>query len=250
MHNNDISVILGKQWKSEPENVKAEYKALAEKMKHKHAAENPGYQYAPRKSSGKKRRTTARKLAQRRVMEVEKMSQTVPPIEILEAANHDRSEVEDAVFDNDDDCEIITSHPPSASAVLGTDRPSNGDELRPKSPSSMSIMLPTSHRTVQQDLDTHISQIPPTRIMQFDLANGLPVTSTTAPHANNDQDFFNSLIDWEGIRADMDIIKESTSEELDELAGVELGTPCLTFSDEAQRLEFEAELERILQLFE
>jgi hypothetical protein len=63
LHNNDISVILGKQWSMEPQSVKDRYKARANAIKKKHAAENPGYRYAPRKASEKKRRMTARKLA-------------------------------------------------------------------------------------------------------------------------------------------------------------------------------------------
>ncbi|OJJ43406.1 hypothetical protein ASPZODRAFT_146122 [Penicilliopsis zonata CBS 506.65] len=61
-HNNDISiaVMLGKQWKAEPEDVKAQYKALAESAKRKHAEDYPDYQYAPRKPSEKKRRGSSR----------------------------------------------------------------------------------------------------------------------------------------------------------------------------------------------
>jgi hypothetical protein len=49
-------VILGKQWRAEPEEVKLHFKKLAEELKKKHAEEHPDYQYTPRKPSEKKRR--------------------------------------------------------------------------------------------------------------------------------------------------------------------------------------------------
>lgn len=52
--------MLGKQWNAESEEVKAHYKVLADDIKRKHAKEHPGYQYAPRKPSEKKRRISSR----------------------------------------------------------------------------------------------------------------------------------------------------------------------------------------------
>lgn len=48
--------MLGKQWNSETPEVKAYYKTLADCTKKKHAEEYPGYHYAPRKPSEKRRR--------------------------------------------------------------------------------------------------------------------------------------------------------------------------------------------------
>ncbi|KAI5299211.1 Cytosolic Fe-S cluster assembly factor nar1, partial [Ascosphaera pollenicola] len=62
-HNNDISILLGKQWKAESVETKAEFKAMAEDIKRKHAEEYPNYQYAPRKPSERKRRSSARRNA-------------------------------------------------------------------------------------------------------------------------------------------------------------------------------------------
>ena len=53
--------ILGKQWQSESDAVKDEFRALAEKLKRQHFLEHPDYQYRPRKPSQKKRRMTRRK---------------------------------------------------------------------------------------------------------------------------------------------------------------------------------------------
>ncbi|KAK5114241.1 hypothetical protein LTR85_010306 [Meristemomyces frigidus] len=63
LHNNAISVIIGEKWKAEQEHVRAEYKRKAEEAKSQHAANNPGYQYQPRKPSEKKKRMTKNKLA-------------------------------------------------------------------------------------------------------------------------------------------------------------------------------------------
>lgn len=62
MHNNEISKVLGKQWKDEPDHVKDKYRKMALEVKARHAIEYPNYQYAPRKPGEKKRRVTARKL--------------------------------------------------------------------------------------------------------------------------------------------------------------------------------------------
>ncbi|KAM0804964.1 mating-type protein MAT1-2, partial [Usnea florida] len=48
LHNNQISVILGTQWKDETESTKARYVGLAKKLKIKHFLEHPNYQYQPR----------------------------------------------------------------------------------------------------------------------------------------------------------------------------------------------------------
>ncbi|OJJ78305.1 hypothetical protein ASPBRDRAFT_167991 [Aspergillus brasiliensis CBS 101740] len=60
LSNNEISVILGKQWKAESEDIRVEFKALADELKRKHAEAHPDYQYTPRKPSEKKRRTSSR----------------------------------------------------------------------------------------------------------------------------------------------------------------------------------------------
>ncbi|KAI9928002.1 hypothetical protein ASPWEDRAFT_184745 [Aspergillus wentii DTO 134E9] len=60
LQNNNISIMLGKQWKAESDEVKTYYKALANEEKRKHAEIHPDYQYAPRKPSEKKRRASSR----------------------------------------------------------------------------------------------------------------------------------------------------------------------------------------------
>lgn len=56
-----VAVLLGKNWRAESSETRAHFKALADDIKRKHAEEHPDYQYAPRKPSEKKRRSTARR---------------------------------------------------------------------------------------------------------------------------------------------------------------------------------------------
>lgn len=48
--------MLGKQWKSELDEVRAHYKVLADEQKQKHVEEYPDYQYMPRRLCERKRR--------------------------------------------------------------------------------------------------------------------------------------------------------------------------------------------------
>jgi hypothetical protein len=52
---------VGNQWNNESAEVKAHYKAMADKAKREHATKYPGYHYAPRKPSEKKRRNSHRR---------------------------------------------------------------------------------------------------------------------------------------------------------------------------------------------
>ncbi|RHZ43151.1 HMG-box domain-containing protein [Aspergillus thermomutatus] len=61
--NNDISIMLGKQWKDESEEVKAQFRNLAEELKKKHAEDHPHYHYTPRKPSERKRRASSRQFS-------------------------------------------------------------------------------------------------------------------------------------------------------------------------------------------
>ncbi|OOF98561.1 hypothetical protein ASPCADRAFT_1991 [Aspergillus carbonarius ITEM 5010] len=65
LSNNEISVILGKQWKAESEDIRVEFKALADELKRKHAEAHPDYQYTPRRPSERKRRTSSRQYPKR-----------------------------------------------------------------------------------------------------------------------------------------------------------------------------------------
>lgn len=55
--------MLGKQWKDENEEIKTQFRNLAEELKKKHAEDHPDYHYTPRKPSERKRRTSSRQFS-------------------------------------------------------------------------------------------------------------------------------------------------------------------------------------------
>ncbi|KAF9888442.1 hypothetical protein FE257_008720 [Aspergillus nanangensis] len=62
LSNNEISIILGKQWKAESDEIQVHFRNMAEDLKKKHAEDHPDYHYSPRKPSEKKRRASSRQL--------------------------------------------------------------------------------------------------------------------------------------------------------------------------------------------
>lgn len=223
LHNNEISVILGKKWNNEAEDVKSEYRIRADKIKKKHAIDNPGYQYAPRKPSEKKRRMTARKLAQ------------------LKASDTENS-MPNASTD---------SPTPSATELIGVTVPSAqetavtmvNDELE------VAVQMPVAPVTLANQLIQQQQQLHPDTAVRFDdtLPQTCNITTDLSTQTTNEQDFLNSLIDWDGIRADSDIVFGTTFEESQELAGVESGDSQIDFLGMTDA-EFAAELQRITTL--
>ncbi|MCJ1396772.1 hypothetical protein MMC18_009664 [Xylographa bjoerkii] len=63
IHNNQISVIMGKQWAEEDPVKRQQFMAMAEDIKKQHQLDNPNYCYQPRKPTDKKRRMTKKKAA-------------------------------------------------------------------------------------------------------------------------------------------------------------------------------------------
>ena len=61
LKNNDISKIVGAMWAAEKKEVKEYFQRKAVDLKEQHANLYPDYQYAPRKTSEKKRRATQKK---------------------------------------------------------------------------------------------------------------------------------------------------------------------------------------------
>lgn len=252
MHNNDISVILGKQWKAESATVKADFKAKAEEMKRQHARAHPGYQYAPRKPSEKKRRMTAKKIAKISSDTAQSVqsspsatSQMVADDEQYESENVAQmaGDVDDLALNNEDQSGL------NFAQYIGNDRPPNAGSLHFPSQESVAVTLPAENGLVMmRDLDNML--VHPNDVMGFTVTSLNHVTSTVPQHVVNDHDFFNSLIDWEGIQADAELVRASTTESLVAIDGTEVGNSRLLLSDEAYRRSFEAELERTLHMFE
>lgn len=223
MHNNEISVILGRKWNQESEDVKNEYRARAETIKKKHALDNPGYQYAPRKPSEKKRRMTARKLAHLRATNSEE-----PP-------DHSMS---------------VAPSPDAAESAGATRANSLGDLFHPTDESEqVSVNLPIPRRLLQQQLDDYRRSTQQNHLLSFDdeLQQNHLVTKT-APSAQNDQDFMSSLIDWDGIRRDAELVFGATLEETQDLTAVENGEPQNEFLAGMTDEEFNNELDRLTRM--
>jgi hypothetical protein len=229
LSNNQISVILGKQWKAELEEVKDKFRFMADVLKTKHAAENPGYQYAPRKPSEKKRRMTARKLSQ------------------LQSAKHQNSW---------DKSVEVADHPfgISAAGYLGSERATFPSHIQSEGNGEMSLIMPTGHSNVQADYETTMSPRLQAKSGQtFDFTNaadravirgGRTFTTLTAQH------FIDNLIDWDGVLDDVQIIRASTNHTSAEIDSTGLDPQVLALESDLQCFEFQDEFDELLSMFE
>jgi hypothetical protein len=205
LQNNDISVILGKQWNEESEQVKNEYRARAEKIKKKHADDNPGYQYAPRKPSEKKRRMTARKAAQ---LQADQAYSTAD----LSVSNQASPAYD--LFDFNDDAQHF------------------------------SVNLPTQQASIEQHFDERLSAEISLNLLSFDdELQQSHVLAQAASSTQNDQAFLNTLIDWEGIQADADLVFGATPEEFNTM-NIETGNGQMNLEQFDKSL-YDAELNRL-----
>ncbi|KAL8643098.1 MAG: hypothetical protein Q9228_000278 [Teloschistes exilis] len=101
IHNNQISVILGKQWQNESAEVKAKFRLMAEDIKKKHLHANPDYQYQPRRPTEKKRRMTRTKLGKMRAGDIASTETTYEESNIdvdLATASFEETSTGNAVF--------------------------------------------------------------------------------------------------------------------------------------------------------
>ena len=138
---------------------------------------------------------------------------------------------------------------PDAEEILGCGRPNNVHHWGEDEDGNLNFILP-SNGNFRAMIDHYNARIDLSASPSFDPANHPQMASSIPPHVQNDQDFADSLIDWEGIAADYAMIKEASSEELGQLSEIELGDDYLSLSEEDQRVLFEAELERTMQWFQ
>ncbi len=251
--NNQISVVLGKQWKQESGQEKAHFKALAEKMKMQHAAENPGYQYAPRRPSEKKRRITAKKLAKLRATRSGSDTQSTSEIDIMDVTSPEDTgyalpatseiggrEVNDAA---------AFQLPVSAAEDLEMERAGIPSRIKHHRDDDMSLTMPVGHDLVEHDYEIKMggNQHP----VPFDnmLLRGQIGYQQTS-HSANASDFMSSLIDWDAFQADADIIKLSVQEDMEEATVTESGESQLRLSTDNEQSAFQQELDRILWMLE
>jgi hypothetical protein len=228
--NNDISVILGRQWKNEPDRIKREYKSLAEKIKRQHALDNSGYHYAPRKPSEKKRRMTAKKLAAQKAAAEETVWPTFPQTEMVEVADHVNSETETLVDMAD------------GSDWFGTLDPVPAIQINDKT-LDVCLAFPTTDAAFEELIATHYHRAD--ALLPFDPHC---LSTTSAPQATSEQNFLESLIDWNGIRQDAETLEHATAEERDELVAVETGTSQQIAWDPASISEFQSEINDIMAM--
>jgi hypothetical protein len=221
-------VILGKSWKSEPDGVKAYYKKLAEEIKAQHKQNYPDYQYTPRKSSEKKQRMTPRRAA-----EIARAQRT-PSAELQSEEN-------------------VPGLSPSASAdvdeLLGISRPTQLQQFVEDEDGNVDFTLPTHNTTQLHAMIHHHRNQLSAASQPFDPSNERQLSSSIPLYVQNDQDFVDSLVDWDGIAADNALVRDGSAEEMAQLGGIEVGDGYLALSGEDQRALFGAELKRTMRYF-
>lgn len=232
---NKISAkVLGKQWKEESPAVRDLYKAQALERKAAHLKKYPDYQYAPRKPGEKKRR------ASRKDMEAEGEKEQYETLRFIDTEGDFYMESDPGSAAGDDDMDLIGTNVDEGTRSFHLDGDCNTSVVLPVSNNSnLAKMVEAQNKRAEADIETY----------EFAPSEDCQVGTSIPPHVENDTDFFEALIDWEGIAEDFKIVQQASGEELAGLAEIETGNPYLSLSDEDQRALFEAELERTLQLF-
>ncbi|OCT48545.1 hypothetical protein CLCR_04128 [Cladophialophora carrionii] len=242
--NNDISVMLGKQWKSESEEVKNEWKAKAAQVKKQHALENPGYQYAPRKPSEKKRRMTARKLAK---LQAAKDPHANSDVEMTDVADFDSINRSDRMNRPHEVTLFFEGKEPiSIETCLANERASSYPSRLKKSRKTdeMSIIFPAGHDNVEQDYN--IKSAPyeprdPSERINFCRSSYSDVRMDHDLSTLASDQFMNTLVDWDAIEADAKLVHDTINE-----ANLEI----LNFDSEVERAQFQEEMNRVLFMFD
>ena len=249
LSNCDISKVIGKQWHSEPAAVREEWKAKAIKIKNQHALENPGYQYAPRKASEKKRRMTSRKLAKLRAADVASQSQADLDIEMMDIADFEKSSTNNPVVANRPH-EVAMFYPDdkpiSTKTLLSNERSSAYPSHYKKNlyTDDMTIVFPAGHSTVEHDYDIRSSRYEPRDLSEYMTFGTDPNCDTLyAPVSTTVQAdlFMNDLIDREAIDADAQWVHRAVGQNKYEV---------LKFKDTAERAEFQEAMNKLLAAFE
>jgi hypothetical protein len=242
LHNNDISIILGKEWKNTPEDVKGAYKARAERIKQQHALDNPGYQYAPRKPGEKKRRMTKKKLARMRSAN-----------SINDIADLVRTDTE-GVLPSDLDSEDEMPEPktkrsaPTAEDLISSRRSQNAGQLGHNRLGNMQLVLPSNNANLFGEVQDYQNQHGANATTPFNSGTAAQVLTSVPQYSQNDDAFFNSLVDWQGIANDASLLKDASPEVLAELAELELGSG-FDFSAETSPTAFDEEIARTMGFF-
>lgn len=227
--------VLGKQWKEESPAVRQMFKAKALERKAEHSKMYPDYQYAPRKPGQKKRR------ASRKSMEAGDGKEQYDSLCFIDQDGDFYMDSESGSPVGDDDMDFIGTRVDDDARRFHIDGDNNIGIILPAADNvNLTKMVDAHNKRAQQDFDN----------CDYDPAKDSQVGQSTPPHVQNDTDFFEALIDWDGIAEDFKIIQEASGEDLAGLREIESGNPYLSLSDEDQRALFEAELERTLKFFD
>lgn len=230
LHNNDISIILGKEWKNASEEVRAAYKARAQSIKQQHALDNPGYQYAPRKPGEKKRRMTKKKLARTRSAN--------PTNDVAEMNGVTPSDLDSA-----DDMPKFrsTSLPQTAENHIGAQRSPHFSHASVNNMGNLEVTLPSNNPNIFSEVRRYQHQHASYATTPFNSGSAAQVLSSVPQYTQNDDAFLNSLIDWQGIANDNAVLNEATPDELAELHQ-------LSLAERTESTSFDEEIARIMAL--
>src|SRR4051794_37235811 len=159
------AVILGKKWKSEPDGVKAYYKKLAEEIKAQHKQSYPDYQYAPRKSSEKKRRMTSLRATEIR------RAQRTPSTELQSEENMPG---------------LSYSASTDVSELLGISRPKHLQQFVEDEDGNVDFTLPTHNTTKLHAMINHHRSHPSAASQPLDPSNERQLSSSIPLYVQND----------------------------------------------------------------
>jgi hypothetical protein len=133
--------------------------------------------------------------------------------------------------------------------ILGVGRPKQINQFSKDEEDNITFTLPTHKTQDLHDMVNAHNKSLSTEGVPFDPTNHYQLSSSIPTYVQNDQDFFGSLIDWDGIAEDLSLVRDADAQEMEELDGVELGNNYLSLSSEGRRALFEAELERTMKFF-
>ena len=199
-----------------------------------HLKKYPDYQYAPRKPGEKKRR------ASRKDMEADGEKDQYETLRFIDTEGDFYMASDSGSAIGDDDMDIIGTNVDEGVRSFHCDGDGNTSVVLPVSNNANLVKMVEAHNKRAEEAGG---------TYEFNPFNDHQVSISIPPHVENDTDFFEALIDWEGIAEDFKIVQQASGEDLAGLAEIETGNPYLSLSDEDQRALFEAELERTLQLF-
>jgi hypothetical protein len=243
--NNEISVMLGKQWRNEPGEVRAEWKVKADKIKKQHAIDNPGYQYAPRKPSEKKRRMTARKLQKLRATRRASGSPSSSDVEMKNDSGAAESgfEVRKPVQRPEDVAAVIPDNSTiSINNIMPTERATVYPSRLKKNYTTddFAIVFPAGHDTVEHDYNIRASGYEPrhpSEHMNFSGDDAVEVGTWESAQADS---FMNSMIDWAALNADAKLIHDTVKANNAELE-------VLRFDTDEDYAAFQKRMNKVLQ---